>query len=47
MEFAYNNTPSATTDVSLYFANDKYHPNITVYSEHDITSSWAHCCGNH
>ena len=30
-EFAYNNAPSATTSVSLFFANKGYHPNITVH----------------
>jgi len=40
-EFAYNNTPSATTGVSLFFANKGYHQNITVYLECDITSSRA------
>ena len=38
-EFAYNNIPSATTSVPLFFTNKKYHPNITVHSEHNITSS--------
>ena len=42
MEFAYNNVPSTTTSVSPFFANKRYHLNITVYPEHDITSSWAH-----
>jgi len=39
MEFAYNNTPSATTGVSSFFTNKKYHPNITVHPKHDIASS--------
>jgi len=30
-EFAYNNTLSATTSVSPFFANKGYHLNITVY----------------
>jgi len=38
MEFAYNNAPSATTSISLFFVYKGYHPNITVYSEHDIAS---------
>jgi len=42
MEFAYNNALSATTSVSLFFANKGYHLNITVHSEHDIASSQAH-----
>jgi len=41
VEFAYNNTPSATTGVSPFFANRGYHPNITVHPKHDIASSWA------
>jgi len=40
-EFAYNNAPSATTSVSLFFANKEYHPNITVHPERDIASSRA------
>ena len=42
MDFTYNNALSATTSVSPFFANKGYHPNITVYPEHDITSSQAH-----
>ena len=42
MEFAYNNALSATTSVSLFFANKGYHLNITVHSEHDIASSQAY-----
>ena len=41
-EFAYNNAPSATTRVSPFFTNKGYHPNISVYPEHDMTSAWAH-----
>ena len=41
MEFAYNNAPSATTGVSLFFANKGYHPNITVHPECNIASSQA------
>jgi len=40
-EFAYNNAPSATTGVSLFFANKRYHPNLIVYPEQDIASSRA------
>jgi len=40
-EFAYNNTPSATTGVSPFFANKEYHPNLSVYPERDIASSCA------
>src|SRR6266481_946637 len=32
-EFAYNNTPSATTSTTPFFANKWYHPNITVHPE--------------
>ena len=41
VEFAYNNAPSITTGVSPFFANKRYHPNITVHSERDIASSRA------
>jgi len=40
-EFAYNNAPSATTDVSPFFANKGYHLNITVHPERDIAFSRA------
>jgi len=39
VEFAYNNAPSATTSVSPFFANKRYHPNLSVYPEWDIASS--------
>ena len=42
VEFSYNNTLSATTGVSLLFANKRYHSNITIHPECDITSSRAH-----
>jgi len=32
-EFAYNNTPSATTSVFPFFANKEYHSNLSVYPE--------------
>ena len=32
-EFAYNNTPSATTGVFPFFANKGYHSNLSVYPE--------------
>ena len=32
-EFAYNNTPNATTGTSPFFANNGYHPNILVHPE--------------
>ncbi|KIO15013.1 hypothetical protein M404DRAFT_78252, partial [Pisolithus tinctorius Marx 270] len=40
-EFAYNNAPSAMTGVSPFFANKGYHPNISVFPEHDLTSNRA------
>jgi len=40
-EFAYNNAPSATTGVFLFFANKEYHPNLSMYPERDIASSRA------
>ena len=36
VEFAYNNTPSATTGISPFFANKDYHPNLTVYPKRDL-----------
>ena len=39
MEFAYNNALSTTTSVFPFFANKRYHPNITVHPKHDIASS--------
>ena len=42
MKFAYNNTPSATTGVSLFFTNKGYYLNIIVYPKYNIPSSWAH-----
>src|SRR5882724_8003285 len=41
-EFAYNNTPSATTGITPFFANKGYHLNLTVHPEHDLAS--AHAC---
>jgi len=41
VEFAYNNAPSATTGVSPFFANKGYHPNLSIYPERDIASSYA------
>ena len=40
-EFAYNNAPSATTGVSLFFANKDYHLNIFIHPEHDLSSAHA------
>jgi len=39
VKFAYSNALSATTSVSPFFTNKGYHPNITVYSKHNIASS--------
>ena len=38
-EFAYNNTPSATTGISPFFANKGYHPNLTIHPERDLASA--------
>ncbi|KAL1942409.1 hypothetical protein VTO73DRAFT_6011 [Trametes versicolor] len=40
-EFAYNNTPSATTGLSPFFANKGYNPVISVHPEQDLTSARA------
>jgi len=40
-EFAYNNAPSTTTGVSLFFANKGYHPNLTVHPKHDLSLARA------
>ena len=40
-EFAYNNTLSATTRISPFFANKGYHLNLTVHPERDLASSHA------
>jgi len=42
VEFAYNNAPSATTGVFLFFTNKGYYPNITVHPEYNIVSFWAY-----
>ena len=41
MEFTYNNALSVTTSVSPFFANKRYHPNITAYPKCDIASFQA------
>src|SRR5467141_2250493 len=41
-EFTYNNTPSATTGITPFFANKGYHPNLTVHPEHDLASACTH-----
>jgi len=40
-EFAFNNSPSATTGVSPFFANKGYHPDIAVNSDLGLSSSRA------
>ena len=40
-EFAYNNVPSTTTDVSPFFTNKEHYLNITVYPKHNIASFQA------
>ena len=40
-EFAYNNSPHATTGISPFFANKGYHPNLTIHPEQDLASSRA------
>jgi len=42
VEFVYNNAPSTTTGVSLFFANKGYHLDITVHPECNIASSRAY-----
>ena len=37
-EFTYNNSPSATTSITPFFANKGYHPNITVFPERELAS---------
>ena len=37
-EFTYNNSPSATTGVTPFFANKGHHPNITVFPERELAS---------
>src|SRR5467141_3576606 len=41
-EFAYNNTPSATTSITPFFANKGYHPNLTVHPKRNLASAHAH-----
>src|SRR6185369_3149119 len=41
VEFAYNNAPSATTGVSLFYANKGYHPNLSIHPERDLASARA------
>ena len=41
-EFAYNNALHVSTRVSSFFTNKSYNSFITVYSDWDIASEWAH-----
>src|SRR5882672_9766248 len=41
-QFAYNNTPSATTGITPFFSNKGYHPNLTVHPECDLASTCTH-----
>ena len=41
VEFAYNNTLSATTRISPFFTNKGYHPNLTIHPKRDLASSCA------
>jgi hypothetical protein len=40
-EFAYNNTPNASTGVSPFFANKGYHPVLDIHPERDVASLHA------
>ena len=40
-EFAYNNAPSTTTKVTLFYTNKGYHRNLTIYLEQDLVSARA------
>ena len=40
-EFTYNNTSSATTGISPFFANKGYHPKLTIHPKWDLASSCA------
>ena len=37
-EFVYNNALNASTGITPFFANKGYHPNITIYPEHNLAS---------
>uniref|UniRef100_A0A0W0FVS7 Integrase catalytic domain-containing protein n=1 Tax=Moniliophthora roreri TaxID=221103 RepID=A0A0W0FVS7_MONRR len=41
MEFTYNNAPNTSTGVSSFFANKRYHLNITVHPEYHLASQKA------
>ena len=38
VEFAYNNTPNATTGLSPFYANKGYHLNLFIHPERDVAS---------
>lgn len=38
----YNNAPSTTTGILLFFANQNYYLSITIYLERDIVLSHTH-----
>jgi hypothetical protein len=40
-EFAFNNSPSATTGILPFFANKGYHPNLSVHMDCELTSARA------
>jgi hypothetical protein len=40
-EFAFNNSPSATTGILPFFANKGYHPNLSIHMERELTSTRA------
>jgi hypothetical protein len=40
-EFAYNNTPNASTGVSPFFTNKGYHPALDIHPECDVASLHA------
>jgi hypothetical protein len=40
-EFAYNNSPNATTGTSPFFANKGYNPNLAIHPERDLASARA------
>ena len=41
-KFTYNDSPSMTTGVTLFFTNKGYHPTITIYPKCELASAKAH-----
>jgi len=41
-EFTYNNTPSATTSITLFFSNKGYHPKPHCHPKCDPASTYPH-----